>query len=78
MEDETQHDYKDTVPLLGGHDVSSRPYRQQSNDRTQAIPHVDRKNKPPVILGLDRVMTTSMYSDKMQVRNGKSKLSDWN
>ena len=62
MEYESHTNYKDTVPLLGGHASPSL----RAADRSQAMPRVDRKSKP-VILGLDRVMTTSVYSDKMQV-----------
>ena len=62
MEDESHTNYKDTVPLLGGHASPSL----RAADRSQAMTRVDRKSKP-VILGLDRVMTTSVYSDKMQV-----------
>lgn len=65
MEDDSHPDSKDTVPLLGRH-VSPSLRDKRSADRPQANAHMNKKSKP-LILGIERVMTTSVYSDKMQV-----------
>ena len=55
--DSYSQDCRDTVPLLAEYDKVST--------RDQVDSH--KPNKPPAILGLDKLMTSSVYSDKMQV-----------
>lgn len=64
--DTTGQDYTDTVPLL----AAQEPVQANGNSAHYLVSQPIKQNKPPVILGLDKLMSSSMYSDKMQVGEG--------